>query len=72
MYVYIESETGLWTVGFYMNGKFVPESDFDDIEGARRMVNYLNGGTVVIIHKESVGSVQKVKRSFSEGNFKGN
>lgn len=44
MYVYIESEPGLWTVGFYdPSGKWQPESDHNDIDSARERVNYLNG-----------------------------
>ena len=48
-YVYKQTERhefgGLWTVGFYdPDGKFQPESDHDNIEEARKQVNYLNGG----------------------------
>jgi hypothetical protein len=45
MYVYIQSEPGLWTVGFYKpSGEWMPESDHDSkIEAAAR-VNWLNGG----------------------------
>lgn len=44
MYVYIESEPGLWTVGFYRpNGTWVSESDHDGREAAARRVAYLNG-----------------------------
>lgn len=54
-YVYIESERFtdddgvvriLYTVGFYgPDGKFVSESDHDNIERAAARVSYLNGGT---------------------------
>ena len=45
MYVYIESEPGLYTVGFYNpSGKWIPESDRDTIEKAAERCNYLNGG----------------------------
>lgn len=45
MYVYINSEPGLWTVGYYMpNGKFDPESDHGSIKEAADRVHYLNGG----------------------------
>lgn len=45
MYVYIETEHNLWTVGFYKpDGKFSPESDWDSKEGAAKRVHYLNGG----------------------------
>ncbi len=44
-YVYIESEKGLWTVGFYSpDGKWNPESDHDDKGKAAEQVHYLNGG----------------------------
>ena len=45
MYVYIRSETNLWTVGFYNpDGKWVPESDWESTEKAAERVHYLNGG----------------------------
>lgn len=44
MYVYIESEYNLWTVGFYNpSGQWVPESDHDTKEAAAKRVAYLNG-----------------------------
>lgn len=46
MYVYIRSERGLWTVGFYdPSGKWHPDSDWDNRAEARARVHYLNGGT---------------------------
>jgi hypothetical protein len=49
MYVYIQSEPGLFTVGFYdyIDGStcnFNSESDHSTREAAARRVNYLNGG----------------------------
>ena len=45
MYVYIKSEPGLWTVGFYKpNGEWEPESDHSTKEDAVERVHYLNGG----------------------------
>lgn len=45
MYVYIKSEPGLWTVGFYApDGKWHAESDWVDKDGAAERVHYLNGG----------------------------
>jgi len=45
MYVYIKSEPGLWTVGFYSpDGKWNPESDHDTKEAAAERVAWLNGG----------------------------
>lgn len=44
MYVYIRSEPGLWTVGFYSpNGEWHPESDHSDREEAAKRVAWLNG-----------------------------
>lgn len=46
MFVYINTEEHLWTVGHYdPNGKFIPESDHCSQEGAASRVHYLNGGT---------------------------
>jgi hypothetical protein len=45
MYVYIQSEKYLWTVGFYSpDGKWNPESDHESAESAAKRVAYLNGG----------------------------
>lgn len=45
MYVYILSEPGLWTVGFYTPlGEWVPESDHATTNEAATRVRYLNGG----------------------------
>lgn len=44
-YVYINSEPGLWTVGFYRpDGKWEAESDHDSTDAAAARVHYLNGG----------------------------
>ena len=44
MYVYIESEPGLWTVGFYSpDGEWHPESDHEVREDAAKRVSWLNG-----------------------------
>lgn len=45
VWVYIASEPGLWTVGFYdADGHWQPDSDHSSrIEAAAR-VHYLNGG----------------------------
>jgi hypothetical protein len=43
-YVYINSEPGLWTVGFYdPDGKWHSESDHDIREEAAKRVAWLNG-----------------------------
>ena len=45
MYVYIMTEPGLWTVGFYSpDGKWQSESDYSNSEEAAKRVAYLNGG----------------------------
>lgn len=45
MYVYIRSEPGLWTVGFYdPSGQWQPESDHASDASAARRVAWLNGG----------------------------
>lgn len=45
MFVYIQSEKQLWTVGHYEpGGKFIPESDHDTTESAAARVHFLNGG----------------------------
>ena len=45
MYVYIRSESNLYTVGFYNpKGEWVPESDHSTEEEAQKRVHYLNGG----------------------------
>lgn len=44
MYVYIQSEPGLFTVGFYApTGKWIPESDHNEKEEAAKRVAFLNG-----------------------------
>lgn len=47
MYVYIETEKGLYTVGFFhpVTNQFMPESDWDNAWEARYRVSLLNGGT---------------------------
>lgn len=47
MYVYIKSESQLWTVGFYdPQGNWYPESDWESRKEAAARVHYLNGGKV--------------------------
>ena len=44
-WVYIRSEPGLFTVGFYSPaGEWCTDSDHEDREAAARRVNFLNGG----------------------------
>ena len=43
-YVYIRSEPGLWTVGFYdPDGEWHPESDHGNTDDAAKRVAWLNG-----------------------------
>jgi len=45
-WVYIASEPGLWTVGFYdPQGNWQSDSDHDNRDDARKRVHFLNGGT---------------------------
>lgn len=45
MYVYIQSGSNVYTVGYYdPNGDWYPESDWGDKEEAAKRVHYLNGG----------------------------
>lgn len=47
MYVYIESDPSLYTVGFYdPDGKWHPESDWNNREDAANRVHFLNGGEI--------------------------
>lgn len=44
-WVYVRSEPGLWTTGFYdPEGKWHADEDFDSSEQAAKRVHYLNGG----------------------------
>ena len=53
MYVYIRSEPGVWTVGFYKpNGDFITESDYSSREEAAERVAWLNGGVKIIKEKK--------------------
>lgn len=46
MYVYIQSEPTLWTVGFYKpDGKWEPESDHGNPDKAAKRAAWLNGGS---------------------------
>jgi len=45
MFVYVRSESRLYTVGFYdPQGKWHPDSDHNTSEEAARRVNWLHGG----------------------------
>lgn len=45
-WVYIRSEPGLYTVGFYSpDGKWHGDSDHESVDEAAKRVHYLNGGS---------------------------
>lgn len=45
MWVYIQTEANLWTVGFYSpDGQWHTDSDWSDRDDARKRVSWLNGG----------------------------
>lgn len=53
MHVYISSEPGLWTVGFYEpNGKWHPVSDHHSSVEAATKARHLNGGAVPMDNPE--------------------
>ena len=61
MYVYVKSEPGLWTVGFYdPKGKWVAESDHDNPRDAAERVAWLNGSRPSM--------PDSVQRSLNSGN----
>lgn len=46
VWVYIQSEPRLWTVGFYApDGTWHPDSDHEAKDDAARRAAWLNGGT---------------------------
>lgn len=62
MYVYIKSETQLYTVGFYApDGKWQPESDHLIREAAAERVHYLNGGVKVVEIAREIYKMQQVR-----------
>lgn len=63
-YVYVRSEPGLWTVGFYApDGRWNSEADFGDPEKAAERVAWLNGsGPHIHAHDKLVEALEAVKR----------
>ncbi len=52
MWVYINSEPGLWTVGFYdPSDKWHADSDWDDRNDARERVALLNGAHSSLVER---------------------
>lgn len=57
-WVYLNSEPGLWTVGFYTpEGVWHPDSDYNSREEAAARVRWLNGGSVAEALPKLVESV---------------
>ena len=53
MYVYLQSETGLFTVGFFdPQGKWHTDSDHNNRLDAANHVHWLNGGNRYVTHQE--------------------
>lgn len=64
-YVYITSEPGLLTVGFYdPKGKWHADSDYDNREEAAARVAYLNGGRAAENAAESAAE-RDIRRKFA-------
>lgn len=62
MYVYIKSETNLWTVGFYKpSGEWEPESDCGSTQVAAERVHYLNGGGLSEQVQEQEEQIENLK-----------
>ena len=65
MYVYIMSEPGLYTVGFYdPSGNWHADRDFEKQEDAATRVSYLNGAA-------SADEYLSAAKKFFDGNEKG-
>jgi len=66
MYVYLQSEPGLYTVGFYdPSGKWHPDSDHDNRESAAARVHYLNGGP----DNDDPSIAQTIQRNADAANY---
>lgn len=62
MWIYIRTESMLWTVGFYdPKGEFQPDSDHSDPEKAAQRVHYLNGGKNKDEIKRIIGEIDHDK-----------
>ncbi len=69
-WVYIKTESKLWTVGFYdPTGKFQTDSDHHNREKARERVNYLNGGKAKGLEEKVVNGIfGMLKKVFYDAN----
>jgi len=62
-YVYIKSDPGLWTVGFYdPNGKWQPESDHTSTQEAAERAAWLNGSRPTMNRLRQVRDEQGVSQ----------
>ena len=53
MYVYVNSERNLYTVGFYdPQGRWQPDSDYNSRQEAGDRVAYLNGSKTIVIENK--------------------
>ena len=52
MYVYKNTEPGVWTVGYLYDGEWIAESDHDSKASAAARVHYLNGGNTEKTEKD--------------------
>jgi len=50
MWVYIQTELGVFTTGFYRGDFFNGDADFATREGARERCSFLNGGPGPDLH----------------------
>ena len=69
-YVYLKSESELWTVGFYEpSGRFHPESDHESEGAAAARVHYLNGGSTPAMPElvENAKWANAMLRSLTDG-----
>ncbi len=65
MYVYLDSEPGLYTVGFYApDGRWIAESDHDSREGAAARVHELNGGSNGVLLAGLLAFVECAKEAY--------
>jgi hypothetical protein len=72
-YVYIKSEPRLWTTGFYENGKWYPDADYDCEEKAASRVHWLNGGNAEpapVLPEELRKAITLLDRCIKLGLFK--
>lgn len=73
MYVYIRSESNLYTVGFYdPNGNFIADSDHNNTQNAAARIHWLNGGggnsaTMEEWMQRLVGAVESVTGVLERG-----